>query len=74
MFLGQGASGGNAREAFHQGILLCCALLAAALLAGGADAVRIAMAGRKARAAVARSEKESTTTALAPVPAEPADA
>lgn len=69
MFLGEGASGGNAREAFHQGIVLCCALLAAALLAGTADAVRIAVSARKARAAVARSGKESTTAALAPVPA-----
>ncbi|WP_235423676.1 MFS transporter [Pseudarthrobacter chlorophenolicus] len=68
MFLGEGASGGNAREAFHQGILLCCALLGAALVAGGADAVGIAVAGRKARAAVARSARESTTAALAAVP------
>lgn len=74
MFLGEGASGGNAREAFHQGIVLCCAFLAAALLAGTADAVRIAYSARKARAAVARSGKESTTTALAPVPGAPVPA
>lgn len=69
MFLHAGGGmAGSARDAFHQGILLCCTLLGVALLAGGADLVRIAAGKRKARAAVGPSVKESTTAAAAKVP------
>lgn len=78
MFLqAQGAvTGRAAKEAFHQGILLCCILLGVAVVAGSLDWLREART-REARttkaadpengsAAVVPSVAESTTTATEP--------
>ncbi|SKB83775.1 Arabinose efflux permease [Arthrobacter sp. 31Cvi3.1E] len=67
MFLqAQGAATGQAsKDAFHQGIVMCCVLLGVALLAGGLDWFREARDRRNARAAVVTSGKETATAAVA---------
>jgi MFS family permease len=67
MFLqAQGAATGQAsKDAFHQGIVMCCVLLGVALLAGGLDWFREARDRRSARAAVVTSGKETATAAVA---------
>ena len=55
--------GGAAKEAFHQGIFMCCILLGVALVAGGLDWLREARNPGNERAVVVVSVKESTTTA-----------
>ena len=66
MFLqAQGAATGQAsKDAFHQGIVMCCVLLGVALLAGGLDWFREARDRRNARAAVVTSGEASTTAVV----------
>ena len=66
--------GGAAKEAFHQGILMCCILLGVALVAGGLDWLREARNPGNKRAAVVVSAKESTTTATEPTAGGPVSA
>ncbi len=76
MFLqAQGAATGEAsKDAFHQGIVMCCILLGVALLAGGLDWFREARDRRNARAVVVTSGKEASTTAVVLTPEGPAAA
>lgn len=64
-------TGQAAKEAFHQGIVLCCILLGAALVAGGLDWLREVRSPGNASAAVVVSITEVTTAALAPAAVEP---
>ncbi|MGO4145307.1 MFS transporter [Paenarthrobacter sp. YAF11_1] len=70
------ATGKASKDAFHQGIVMCCILLGVAILAGVLDWLRDVRCRRNATAAVVRSEKESTTAAGArrPEATEPVDA
>jgi hypothetical protein len=49
LFLHEAAPGGGFRGAFHDGIVLCTALTALAILAGSADWIRTGIARRRAR-------------------------
>ena len=73
MFLqAHGAATGEAsKDAFHQGIVMCCSLLGVALLAGGLDWLREARDRRNARAVVVTSGKEASTTAVVLTPEGP---
>ncbi|NWL33205.1 MFS transporter [Paenarthrobacter nitroguajacolicus] len=57
------ATGEASKDAFHQGIVMCCILLGVALLAGGLDWLREARDRRNRNAAVVTSGKEAPTTA-----------
>ncbi|MFF1831852.1 MFS transporter [Paenarthrobacter sp. NPDC058040] len=67
-------TGGAAKDAFHQGILMCCVLLGVALVAGGLDWLREARNPGNERAVVVVSVKESTTTATEPTAGGPVSA
>lgn len=73
MFLqAQGAATGQAsKDAFHQGIVMCCVLLGVALLAGGLDWFREARDRRNASAAVVTSGMEAPTAAAVLTPERP---
>ncbi|QSZ50166.1 MFS transporter [Arthrobacter sp. D5-1] len=59
------------KDAFHQGIVMCCVLLGVALLAGGLDWLREASNRRNVRAVVVASGKEAATTAGVQPPERP---
>jgi MFS family permease len=73
MFLqAHGAATGQAsKDAFHQGIVMCCVLLGVALLAGGLDWLREARDRRNASAAVVTPGTEAATTAVLLTPERP---
>jgi MFS family permease len=58
------ATGEASKDAFHQGIVMCCILLGVALLAGGLDWLREARDRRNARAVVVTSGEASTTAVV----------
>ena len=69
MFLqAHGAPGEASKDAFHQGIVMCCILLGVALLAGGIDWLREARDRTKTSAAVVTSGREAATTAAVLTP------
>lgn len=65
------ATGAASKDAFHQGIVMCCILLGVALLAGGIDWLREARDRTKTSAAVVTSGREAATTALVLTPERP---
>ena len=65
------ATGEASKDAFHQGIVMCCILLGVALLAGGLDWLREARDRRDTSAAVVTSGKEAPTAAAVHKPEGP---